>query len=327
MYTIPDFNTLKKKLALMKTYKLLIYLKHRYGFWVIQKKQIEKIQAQFPLLQVVSVMEEVDAIEEIKDADFYFGWHLPIPMLEAAKKLKWVHTPSAGRDYIDSPQLRESGIEFTNSDGYHGIFMSQHAIGMMLYFAKGMHLSHKKFWQRNEVADIFFDLNGAKILIVGCGSIGLKLAELCNVFGMKVSGYRRNIPKESNSVLSWVNENKMAEAISDSKIIVNLLPATSETYHFFNDKIFSYFSKNSVFINLGRGRTVDENALLKIIEKRQLLGCGLDVLEVEPPAETHPLFGFENVLITPHSSAFSYQYLDHAIAYFCNELTKRKYGL
>lgn len=311
----------------MKKQKLLIYLKHRYNFWMIQKRQIEKIQIQFPELQIVSVMEEVEAIHEIRDADFYFGWHLPLPLLEVAKKLKWVHTPSAGRDYIDSPQLRESGIEFTNSEGYHGIFMAQHAIGMMLYFAKGMHLSHKKFWQRNEVAELFFDLYAAKVLIVGCGSIGLKLAELCKVFGMEVTGYRRNTPKEKSPLLKWVDSERIAEAITDSKIVINLLPGTTETYHFFNQEIFSLFSKGSVFINLGRGRTVDENALLGILDKGVLLGCGLDVLEVEPPAETHPLFGRDNVLITPHSSAFSYQYLDHAISYFCNELTKRKNGL
>lgn len=307
----------------MKKLKLLIYLKHRYNFWIIQKKQIEKIQIRFPDLQIVSVMEEVDAIREMQDADIYFGWHLPLPLLEAAKKLKWVHTPSAGRDYIDSPQLRERKIEFTNSEGYHGIFMAQHAIGMMLYFAKGMHLSHKKFWQRNEVADSFFDLNGSKVLIVGCGSIGLKLAELCQVFGMQVTGYRRNTPQEINPLLQWVDAKGIAAAIADAKIIINLLPGTNETYHYFNQNLFSKFSKGSIFINLGRGRTVDENALLEILENGMLAGCGLDVLENEPPAETHPLFGKENVLITPHSSAFSYQYLDHAVDYFCNELTKR----
>lgn len=305
------------------SYKLLIYLKHRYSFWCIKPKQVEVIRETFPGLNVVAVFEEADAIREIQDSDFYFGWHLPIPILEAAKKLKWIHTPSAGRDYIDSPMLRQRAIEFTNSDGYHGIFMAQHAIGMMLYFAKAMHLSKKQFWPRNEVAAQFFDLNQAKILIVGCGSIGLKLAELCNAFEMQVSGYRRNIPSESSKNMCWVGPKGLKQAIQESKIIVNLLPGTDETYHFFNQERFSYFSKGSVFINLGRGRTVDEKALFDLLNKDVLLGCGLDVLELEPPVEMHPLYAKENVLITPHSSAFSYQYLDYAVTYFCNELTKR----
>jgi phosphoglycerate dehydrogenase-like enzyme len=274
-------------------------------------------------MQVVTVFDEKDAIREMPDADFYFGWSMPLPLLEVAKKLKWIHTPSAGRDYIDSPMLREKGIEFTNSEGYHGIFMAQHAMGMMLYFAKAMHFSKKQFWPRNEVAGQFFDLNLTKILIVGCGSIGLKLAELCHAFEMHVSGYRRNIPIETSNKMLWVGPNSLKQAIQESKIIVNLLPGTDETFHFFNQERFSYFSKGSVFINLGRGRTVDEKALLDLLNKDVLLGCGLDVLELEPPVETHPLYAKENVLITPHSSAFSYQYLDHAIAYFCNELTKR----
>lgn len=306
--------------------KLLIYLKHRYPFWCIKPEQVQIIRNQFPALKVIAVYEEVDAIREIQDADFYFGWHMPLPILEAAKKLKWIHTPSAGRDYIDSPELRQRKIEFTNSDGYHGIFMAQHAIGLMLYFAKSMHLSKKQFWPRDEVAAQFFDLNDAKVLIIGCGSIGLKLADLCLAFGMEVYGYRRHIPSEKSKVITWVGPSELKESLQKSKIVVNLLPSTDETYHFFNDEKFSYFSKGSVFINLGRGRTVDENALLRILDKDILLGCGLDVLEDEPPKETHRLFERENILITPHSSAFSYQYLDHAVTYFCNELLKRQKG-
>ena len=304
--------------------KLLIYLKHKYPFWCIKSDQVDLIRKKFPAIKVVVVYEEIDAIREIVDADMYFGWHMPVSILEAAKKLQWIHTPSAGRDYIDSPLLRQRGIEFTNSDGYHGIFMAQHAIGMMLYFAKSMHLSKKEFWPRNEVATKFFDLNEAKVLIVGCGSIGLKLAELCQVFGMQVSGYRRNIPESKSKSIKWVGPSGLKNALAENKIIVNLLPGSEETYHFFNQERFSFFSKDSVFINLGRCRTVDEKALLDLLSKDVLFGCGLDVLENEPPIETHPLFAKENVLITPHSSAFSYQYLDHAVIYFCNELLKRQ---
>lgn len=309
-----------------KSLKLLIYLKHRYAFWCIKPEQVQIIEKQFPILKVVSVFEEADAIKEIQDADFYFGWHMPLPILEAAKKLKWIHTPSAGRDYIDSPELRARKIEFTNSEGYHGIFMAQHAIGIMLYFAKSLHLSKMQFWPRNEVAGNFFDLNQSKVLIIGCGSIGLKLADLCLAFGMEVYGYRRHIPVTKSKVIKWVGPSDLKEAIQKSKIIVNLLPGTDETYHFFDNEKFSYFSKDSIFINLGRGRTVDEKALLSLLDKDVLLGCGLDVLEDEPPKETHPLFGKGKVLITPHSSAFSYQYLDHAVTYFCNELSKRLKG-
>lgn len=306
--------------------KILIYLKHKYPFWCIKPNQVEIIKNKFPELQVVSTIEEAEAIHEIQDSDVYFGWHLPIPLLEAAKNLKWIHTPSAGRDYIDSPLLRQRGVEFTNSEGYHGIFMAQHAIGMMLYFARAMHLSNKQFWPRNELAEKFFDLHGAKVLIVGCGSIGLKLADLCQVFGMQVIGYRRNIDQKSKDKIFWVGPNGLNQALKKAKIIVNLLPGTEETYHFFNDEKFSYFSKGAVFINLGRGRTVDESALMRVLEKEILLGCGLDVLEKEPPQEVHPLYEKNNVLITPHSSAFSYQYLDHAVDFFCNELLKRQKG-
>ena len=304
--------------------KILVYLKHKYPFWCISASQVDLIKKNNPSALVVAVYNDVDALREIQDADIYFGWNLSEPLLEVAQKLHWVHTPAAGRDYIDSPLLRRRAIEFTNSEGYHGLIMAQHAMGMMLYFSRGFSLATKQFWPRQKVSEQFFDLNQAKILIVGCGSIGLKLAELCQAFKMQVSGYRRTIPKESSNILQWVDPNDLNDALAASKIIVNLLPGNAGTFHFFNTEVFSKFSKGSVFINLGRGRTVDENALLAILEQNILLGCGLDVLENEPPTTNHALFASEKVLITPHSSAFTHYYLDHAVDFFCKELLKRQ---
>ncbi|PCJ61818.1 MAG: hypothetical protein COA79_05845 [Planctomycetota bacterium] len=304
--------------------KILIFLNHSYSFWKIKQEDFERVQNTFSEFEVIVAFSKEETEKHIMDATIYYGWYFPENWVDQVKNLKWIHTPAAGKDYIYSKALEESSIEFTNSYGYHGLFMAQHAIGMILYFARGFQYCHKEFWPREDVANKFFDLIGSKLLIVGCGSIGEKIASLASHFGIEVYGYRRSLPKNSDSEIKWVSESNLKDTFAVSDIIIDLLPANENTFNYFDQEKFSWMNKNTLFMNLGRGKTVDEEALFESLKSNKLLGCGLDVLNDETQKSEHPLYSLPNVLITPHSSAFSQQYLGKSVDLFIEKLHEKK---
>lgn len=308
----------------MKHPLILVFLKHRYRFWALQPEQLNYLKNALPEFEIFVAKSFEEASQNIDRATIYYGWQFASEWVEKAQELRWIHTPSAGRDYIESDALKNSKIEFTTTSGFHGKFMAQHALGMLLYFSRQFDLSKKAFWPRDTMAETFFDLNGQKMLIVGCGAIGEQLAALSQAFGMEVYGYRRSLPNSQNKNITYVTEEELDTQYLASKIIVNLLPHTEETELFFNENVFNKFGNNKIFLNLGRGKTVCEKSLLKALDKNQVQYAGLDVLYTEPPEQQAALFAHPRVLITPHCSAFSDYYLTDALKSFVASVKKRK---
>ncbi len=307
----------------MKHLSILIFLKHSYELWNLQPRQLEYIREALPDFEILHATSNEEASEMIAKAHIYYGWKFDAEWVQKAQNLKWIHTPSAGRDYIDSQELRDSKIEFTTTSGFHGKFMAQHAIGMLLYFSRRFDLCKNTFWPRDELSKTYFDLIHQKMLIVGCGAIGEALANLAKAFEIETFGYRRNKSEKNGTNVTYIEPNELDAYLNKCGIIVNLLPHHESTDLFFNEKIFAKFGEKKIFINLGRGKTVCETALLKALESNHVLYAGLDVLYQEPPEKQVALFDHPRVLITPHSSAFSQYYLDDALKSFVETVHKR----
>lgn len=308
--------------------KLLINLNHKYEFWKINEQDIQRIRESLPEIDVcVYNNKEHDIWEMLSQADIYYGWAFPSKWLEASKKLKWIATPSAGADYIASPALEESGILFTTSSGYHGYPMAQHAIGFILGFSRGIIYSARaqtvKQNYRSDVAQEFFDIKGTAMAIIGCGSIGTELGKMSKSLGIKVYGIRRNLPSKGNQEdIIWTNVDRLTDILPECKIVVNLLPKTETTPRFFNKEMFNNMQRGTVFINLGRGITVDEDALLWALDEGIVSWCGLDVLSQEPSPVEHPLKKHSRVVVTPHSASFSNYFMGAAVNYFIEQCKK-----
>jgi phosphoglycerate dehydrogenase-like enzyme len=133
---------------------------------------------------------------------------------------------------------------------------------------------------------------------VGYGAIGKRLAELLRPFDMKVIAYRRKARGDEG--VPVVTEDQLARALAEADHIVNILPESSETRHFFNATRFSAIKPGAIFYNIGRGTTVAQDALLDTVRSGRLGAAWLDVTEPEPLPDEHPLWAEPNCFITPH---------------------------
>ncbi len=172
------------------------------------------------------------------------------------------------------------------------------------------------------------DLYGKTIGIAGLGNIGLEIAKRSKSFGMRVIGSRRNsefvplrLPGYEQFVDEVLSPNQLEKLVSAADIVVDALPLTSETHEIFNYEIFSKFKRSSIFVNVGRGQTVIENDLIRSLKEGLLKGAALDVFNEEPLPDDSPLWGMNNVIVSPHVSGWSPDYVGRAVEILKENLT------
>ncbi|WP_405931567.1 D-2-hydroxyacid dehydrogenase [Streptomyces sp. NBC_00827] len=301
----------------------LISLNSPYSFWQFSNRHAEQLRSAFPDIRF-RITTERDVPVEIRAADVYFGWAFDTEWLTAPTRLRWTSTPSAGVDHWPVAALHAADIMLTRGYGYHGRPMTEHAIGLLLGFSRGLfessRLQARSVWWKDDLADSFFDLYGQTLTIVGCGSVGIHLAEVAQALGMHVIGVRRSPPRSEPGGIEWVPAHRVHEALARSRAIVNLLPATDETRGFFDETTFKACGPGAVFINLGRASTVDHDALLDALDRDRLAGAALDVQPHKPPELDDPLRHHPRIVLTPKSAVFSHAYMDQAVAFFRDNL-------
>ena len=217
--------------------------------------------------------------------------------------VKWLHTFSAG---VDSPffiQLMESGVRLTNSSGATASPIAQTAILYMLSLSRNTRAwfrhQDKHEWERHS----FDELDGARLAVIGMGPIGLEIARLGVALNMKVEGIRRT--PQGNEPCPTFGFDSLNEVLSRADWVACALPLTPDTKDLFDEARFAAFKEGARFINVGRGELVTEPALVAALESGHLSGAGLDVFATEPLPADSPLWDFDNVIVTPHSSGAS----------------------
>ena len=217
--------------------------------------------------------------------------------------VKWLHTFSAG---VDSPffiQLMENGVRLTNSSGATASPIAQTAILYMLSLSRNTRAwfrhQEKHEWERHS----FDELDGSRLAVIGLGPIGLEIARLGVALNMEVEGIRRT--PQGNEPCPTYGFDSLNEVLSRADWVACALPLTPDTKDLFDEVRFAAFKKGARFINVGRGELVSEPALIAALQSGHLSGAGLDVFATEPLPDDSPLWDFDNVIITPHSSGGS----------------------
>jgi phosphoglycerate dehydrogenase-like enzyme len=286
----------------------------------LQKKYLKQLKKIVPDIEVNFVLpKSADFYTQAKNADIVIAMADDINQLSDVPKLKWLHLTSAGANAL-SKELIESEIVVSNSSGVHPIPISEHVFGLMLMLARGLHKAVKvQITQKKWVRDINFyqptELAGKKLLVVGMGRIGDRVAALGQAFEMQIVGIVRD-PSKHTSQFELKSAKDLINEIKSADFVVNCLPSTSETIRLFDRKMFKIFKKGSFFINIGRGDTVDEAALISVLKSGPLAGAGLDVFETEPLSSESPLWKMENVIITPHYSGAKPHYFERMMEIF-----------
>jgi len=290
---------------------------------LVKEKHLEKIMAvgKMVKLAAVSSLDKKELEKHLMSADVIAGVPGFIPLISNAKNLKWIHTFSAGVEKVLTPEVVKSKIIVSNSSGIHAVPIAEHVLGFMLIFTRKFYDTFRKhqqkIWDKNQ--DLT-ELKDKTVLVVGLGNIGTQVARLASCFGANVIGIKQNIKDKPDFISNVYSGKELERVLPKADFVILSLPLTPQTKYLFNLKKFKSMKKSAIIINIGRGGLINEKDLIIALEKKLIAGAGLDVTEKEPLPQKSPLWGMENVVITPHHSGWSEKYMDRAIDLFCLNL-------
>lgn len=252
------------------------------------------------------VATEQNAINEIVDADAILGTITP-ELFKAGKKLKWVHIYSAGVERYRFPEFIQSKVMLTNGKIIQGPEIADHALALLLSLTRNLTQAiadrSKEEWAKGEWKAI--ELRGKTAVIIGVGGIGSQIATRVAGFGMTVIGVDpKDIPFHP-AISKVVPPDRLDTVLPLADVVFTSVPHTPESEHMMGPRQFELMKKNSYFIAVSRGKIYDTPALVKAIDEKKLAGAGLDVTDPEPLPKGHPLWQFNNVVITPHIATVS----------------------
>ncbi|MBP1041385.1 phosphoglycerate dehydrogenase [Vagococcus sp. BWB3-3] len=258
----------------------------------------------------IITVEEATSVN-LDDVEIIVSWRddLGNKILDSpTSRLKWLQVYSAGVDDLPLAKLKEKNILLSNASGVHSIPISETVIGMLLSHYRGLRSAiNNQAQQRWNNRITTTELNGQSMLIVGTGAIGRQLGKVATILGVKVYGINRS-GYPLNDFDATYPQSEINHVLPEMDIVVNILPLTPDTYHFYDANRFKHMKDGAVFINVGRGPSVDTEALINACHSGTIGFAGIDVFEDEPLAEDHPLWQMENVLITPHISGKTTEY-------------------
>ncbi len=268
-----------------------------------------------PDAEIIAAGSPEAAAEIIDGADVYFGICTP----EIAKRgtsLKWIQIMRAGIDACTHhPEIAERGTVATNLQRLLAKPIAEHAISLMFAFSRKLYAFRDEQntgqWngdirqgRRTSGAGLWM-VSERTMLVVGLGGIGSEVARLADALGMRVLA-TRNSRREGPDYVEYVGlSHEMNELAAQADVVVSTLPLTADTASLHNAAFFAAMKPEAIFINVGRGATVDTDALVAALRSGAIAGAGLDVAEPEPLPDGHPLWSLPNVMMTPHVAGSS----------------------
>ena len=267
------------------------------------------------------------------EANVIFNWSLSGGLLREVfamcPRVQWVHSRAAGLDNMLFPELIESPVPLTNGTGVFSQSLGEFALAAILYFAKDL-----RRMVRNQMAGVWeqFDIlevSGQTVGIVGYGDIGRAVATRVRSMGMQVLAVKRHGAPVYN-VDPLVNRiytpDQRIEMISRSDYIVVSAPLTAETRGMIGEAEFTAMKPEAVVINIGRGPTIDEKAMVRALSEKRIKGAALDVFDEEPLPTGHPFYRLENVLLSPHSADHTFDWMEQAMQFFIDQFERFRKG-
>jgi len=230
-------------------------------------------------------------------------------VIEAAPHLKVIANMAVGFDNIDVQLVQSKGIVVTNTPGVLTETTAELGFTLMLTVARRI-VEAEQYVQRGEWQSwgpyllAGKDLYNAKVGIYGMGDIGKAFARRLKGFNANIMYHNRSRHKDAEEALGalYVPFDTMLE---HSDFIICTAPLTEDTRNKFDTAAFKKMKNDAIFINIGRGAVVDEQALVNALQDGEIGACGLDVLRQEPIDMTHPLLSMKNAVILPHIGSAS----------------------
>jgi phosphoglycerate dehydrogenase-like enzyme len=240
--------------------------------------------------------------------------------VEAGRRLKWAHTLQAGVNTWPLTFMRERGLVFTNGAGLAAPAIAEFVVMGMLALIKNLKglidLQQERRWAPWSLGGD--DLAGARVLIVGYGSIGREIGRRLEAFEVEVTGVRRHPDGEPGVI----GPGDWQARLQEFDWVVLAAASTSETRGMIGEAELEAMKPGARIVNVARGDLIDQAALIAELKRGRLGGALLDVTHPEPPSKDDPIWTAPNLLLTSHSSAVSTRFYARAAALFLDNLDR-----
>ena len=256
-------------------------------------------------VQVYDDSTNAELIERIQGAGVVVTKEIPVTaelLSQFPDTVKLIVEAGTGYNNIDLNAAKERGITVCNIPAYSTERVAHTVIMMILNFAstmqkqigmlaKGDRSNFTKYLQVSHT-----EVNGKTLGVVGAGHIGMEVIKVAKALGMNILIHTRT-PKADGDGIRYVS---LDELLENSDYITLHCPLNDQTKHMINKETIGKMKPSAVIINTGRGPLINEAELCEALAAKRIAGAGLDVQEVEPPAEDSPLYTLDNVILTPH---------------------------
>jgi len=295
----------------------------------VSRDDLHQIEILAPDMDLV-ITEEQAKIEQVLDDIEIAARRFPHDLIPLAPKLRWIQQWGAGADWLMRyPEIAKLDFVLTNASGVHPIQITEHIFAFLLAFARQLHFAvraqAKGQWRRPDLDGFagdqpFFELCNKTMLLVGVGAIGERTAQVATAMGMRVIGIRRNPEQKTQPVSAMYGPDALLELLPQADFVVLTVPLTPDTDGMIGEQELRAMRPSAYIVNIGRGGTIQEKALIQALQDGWIAGAGLDVFDVEPLPSDSPLWGLENVIITAHYAGLTPYYEERAMNIFLHNL-------
>lgn len=264
--------------------------------------------------------EDADIEPSFADCEVVFG-NVPASWLMRSKAIRWMQLDSVGFDEYGDLEWRELGkdITVTNLAGFFAEPVAETALAGILALYRGIdrlvRLQSARDWQGERLRQGLHSLHGANVVLFGYGSINRRLAAILHPFGCNIIHFSRG----------WTAE-QLDGALSEADIVVSAVPETNATIGLFDAARLSLLKPTALFVNLGRGSVVAEDALARRLREGRLGGAVIDVTSSEPLPHEHDFWTCPNLILTQHTGGGTEDEMDRKIETFAHNLARYRSG-
>jgi phosphoglycerate dehydrogenase-like enzyme len=254
-----------------------------------------------------------EVMDAIVDAEAYYGYGIPESLFARGRRLRWVHSASAGVGAVLYPAMIASDVQLSNAAGVYGVPMAEYIVAGVLHFLRGFDIA-AEHQQRGEWSKPTFtqadsplrEMASVRALIVGVGGIGSATAQRLSALGACCTGVRRRVARGAPPGFERVvGLDRFASELLSHDVVVLAAPLTTDTASLLTADRLDLLPSEAIVVNVARGAMLDEAALAERLASGRLRGAVLDVFEREPLAPESPLWHLRRALITPHVSPVS----------------------
>ena len=296
---------------------------------MFEQHHLDRLRNGFPQFEFIHIPKELPLPAEALDAEIFLRLGLGKKelslLLQEAQAIRWIHTSTAGFDWVIVPEVLEREIVITRSAASKAIPIAEYVVAYIFHVAKRFHqLAHAQIahqWTRPDTDEV----RGRTVGIVGAGAIGSELARICHHLGMRVIATKRE-PLPIPYFDEVLPASALPELLQQSDFVVLASPLTSETQGMIGVAELQLMKPSAYLINIARGQLIVDEALIEAINGGWIAGACLDAFVEEPLPADSPLWDLKNVVITPHASWGSPRSMDYVLDEFITNLERFERG-